>query len=259
MTRRYGDAMIDKTEIKCRFRKSIDSYDENAYVQKIIVDKLCRLIDETVSYEPVRLLEIGCGTGLMTKNMAKRFGTDTLFINDLVEEMCDKTATDHRIPKTHCLVGDIEQTELKNSFDLMVSTSTFQWLSQPSSTFGKLASALHSGNILAFSSFGKHNLKELRTTTGNGLYYRTKEKVSALLEPYFDIITLEEELHTLYFSSPLEVLQHLKKTGVNASSSTEIWTPRHLNRFIQDYGAQHAIEGRCPLTYHPLYFICRKR
>ncbi len=35
--------MIDKTEIKCRFKRSVNSYEENAPVQKRIADHLCEL------------------------------------------------------------------------------------------------------------------------------------------------------------------------------------------------------------------------
>ena len=31
---------MDKTEIKCRFRRSVESYEENATVQKLIAERL---------------------------------------------------------------------------------------------------------------------------------------------------------------------------------------------------------------------------
>ena len=36
--------MIDKTEIECRFRRSVDSYEDNATVQKWIVQRLVELL-----------------------------------------------------------------------------------------------------------------------------------------------------------------------------------------------------------------------
>ena len=38
--------MIDKTEIECRFRRSVDSYEDNATVQKWIVQRLVELLQE---------------------------------------------------------------------------------------------------------------------------------------------------------------------------------------------------------------------
>ena len=40
--------MIDKTEIECRFRRSVDSYEDNATVQKWIVQRLVELLQEYV-------------------------------------------------------------------------------------------------------------------------------------------------------------------------------------------------------------------
>ena len=38
--------MIDKTEIECRFRRSVDSYEDNATVQKWIVQRLVELLPD---------------------------------------------------------------------------------------------------------------------------------------------------------------------------------------------------------------------
>ena len=63
--------MIDKTEIECRFRRSVDSYEDNATVQKWIVQRLVELLQEYVPYSS-RTLEIGCApTCSATDMMAK--------------------------------------------------------------------------------------------------------------------------------------------------------------------------------------------
>lgn len=79
-----------------------------------------------------------------------------------------------------------------------------------------------------------------------------------LLEPYFDVELVQEECHMIEFDSPLEVLQHLKKTGVNVSGNQTIWTKGRVDAFSKDYNARFAIDGKVALTYHPLYFVCRK-
>ena len=49
--------MIDKTEIECRFRRSVDSYEDNATVQKWIVQRLVELLQygEQIEYSFHRL------------------------------------------------------------------------------------------------------------------------------------------------------------------------------------------------------------
>ena len=38
--------MIDKTEIECRFRRSVDSYEDNATVQKWIEQRQVEILKE---------------------------------------------------------------------------------------------------------------------------------------------------------------------------------------------------------------------
>ena len=54
--------------IKNKFKKSMDKYDENAVVQKLMAEKLIANLPQK-SYE--KILELGCGTGILTKHIAQ--------------------------------------------------------------------------------------------------------------------------------------------------------------------------------------------
>ena len=250
---------INKEEVEQRFRRSRISYNDNARVQKMVVNRMIPMILSSVKRVPEKILEIGCGTGLLTSQLQRTFSSDGLYLNDLVEELCYHAATVNRVSLTHCFPGDVEKLFLPLSFDLIASASTFQWFTTPEETFKKLSKRLEQNGVLVFSTFGKFNLREIRLTTGGGLDYRSKEELEKILEPYFKIELIEEEFHMLEFDSPLAVLQHLKKTGVNVSGDSTIWTKGLVDAFIKDYNARFAIDGKVALTYHPLYFVCRKR
>ena len=249
---------INKEEVEQRFRRSRASYNDNARVQKMIVDRMVPMILSSVKRVPEKILEIGCGTGLLTSQLQRTFPNVDLYLNDLVEELCYHAATINQVPQTRCFPGDVEKLFLPLSFDLIASASTFQWFTTPEETFMKLSKQLEQNGVLVFSTFGKFNLREIRLTTGGGLDYRSKEELEKMLKPYFKIEGMEEELHTLEFDSPLAVLQHLKKTGVNVSGDPTIWTKGRMDAFIKDYNARFAVDGKVTLTYHPLYFVCRK-
>lgn len=255
-----GMNIIDKTEIKHRFGRSVESYDNNAHVQKIIIEKLCRLLKEWCPEMPAKVLEVGCGTGLLTENIIRDFSPNHLVINDLVDTMCIKTACRCGLSSECCMEGDIEELTLRNEFELILSASTFQWFTRPEETFARLASALVPEGWLLFSTFGKNNLSELRTVAGAGLVYYSREELADLLAPHFDILHTEESLHTLYFTHPLEILQHLKKTGVNSGgNSAGMWTKGRINKFVEGYINAFSENKRLPLSYHPIYFVCRKK
>ena len=252
--------MIDKADVLCRFRRSVESYDENAIVQKSIVTKLSMLLQEYVRPCPAKILEIGCGTGLLTSTLLNDFSINELYINDLVPEMCRKTADRCVISDEHCILGDIETVALTEQYGMIVSSSTFQWFSRPGNTLKKLSGHLAAGGFLVFSAFGQDNLKELRQVSGQGLAYLSSAGWREILSPYFDILHEEEETHTLYFNSPLEVLRHIKNTGVNATSAPQIRTKGQIDRFDRNYSLYWNTDNKgYPLTYHPVYWVCRKR
>ena len=251
--------MIDKADVKCRFKRSVESYDDNAHVQRVIVDRLYALLTNNLICSPRKVLEIGCGTGLLTRKLTQELKPECLFINDLVQEMCSRTAGICAIETKKCIVGDIEEVALKENFDLIISASTFQWFCHFPETLSKLASKLEPGALLVFSTFGEFNMHEVSSITGKGLTYYSKEKLIDLLSASFEVLRAEEQQHILYFSDPVEILLHLKKTGVNASVNEQIWTRGRIARFSSEFEERYAMNGKYPLTYHPLYFVCRKK
>ncbi|MFR1242451.1 MAG: hypothetical protein ACLSDJ_15250 [Butyricimonas faecihominis] len=46
---------------------------------------------------------------------------------------------------------------------------------------------------------------------------------------------------------------------MNVSGDPTIWTKGRVDAFIKDYNARFAIDGKVALTYHPLYFVCRRK
>ena len=251
--------LIEKSKIENKFLKSINSYDLNASAQKIIIDKLLSIINTFPFINPACVLEIGCGTGLLTKNLSSKFCIDTLHLNDLVYELCQKSAKVANIDAVSCISGDFEELEFKSNYDLIISTSTFQWFHNRTKAFKKLANLLNESSFLVFSSFGTDNFKEIRSLESGGLEYTDLDKLKQELNKDFDLLYTFEENIILEFSSPLEILKHIKSTGVGAVASKTKWNPQKLLKFSNSYKQFLLPNGNYPLTYHPLYFVCQKR
>lgn len=250
---------IDKAEVRCRFNRCVESYEENAFAQKTIVAKLINLLKNYCPDISGKVLEVGCGTGLLTAQLQKEFPACELFVNDLVEAMCSKTAHRCQLTPEHCIVGDIEQTDFNDRFQLIVSASTFQWLTRLSETFVRLSRCSCQEGFLVFNTFSEDNYKELKELTGIGLNYYSMSDMRCLLSDRWEILHTEEGVCRLEFETPIEVLRHIKKTGVNGIQLQNTWTPGKLERFSQAYAERFRSGGLYPLTYHPRYFVCRKR
>lgn len=107
----------------------------------------------------------------------------------------------------------------------------------------------------------------MRRLTGVGLPYRSREELERNLRPFFHILHSEEEMIPLTFRTPLEVLYHLKQTGVtgldtssvSATTSFSLRTRRDLQRFCEQYTHLSGREDSVSLTYHPIYIIAKKK
>ena len=89
---------INKEKVRKHFRRSMGSYDENARVQRAVVGRLCPMAVAAVERMPRKILEVGCGTGLLTVLLRQAFPGSELHVNDLVEDLCRGTAVANGTP-----------------------------------------------------------------------------------------------------------------------------------------------------------------
>lgn len=111
---------------------------------------------------------------------------------------------------------------------------------------------MKTNGLLAVATFGKDNLKEVRQITNIGLNYPTLSQWQAWLAKDFELLWCEDFKVILDFDTPLDVLKHLKYTGVTATNQK--LDKKNLNGFIGDYLSAFGMpSGKVRLTYHPLF------
>lgn len=250
---------MNKTLIAKRFSKAVGSYDREASVQYRIAGKMAALLDTYAEVAPnPSILEVGCGTGSYSRLLLDRFQPCRTVLNDICPEVrdCLKDILNDRIT---FLWGDAESYSFTGGQHLITSCSAIQWFSSPESFFDRCHRLLADNGYLAFSTFGKENMKEVSFVTGSSLPYRSKEELEQALKGKFELVYSEEEKIELSFDSPLKVLYHLKRTGVTAVGG-EAWTKGRLTSFCRTYQENfNDGESNVSLTYHPIYIIVKKK
>ncbi|MFQ8807203.1 MAG: malonyl-[acyl-carrier protein] O-methyltransferase BioC [Alistipes indistinctus] len=229
-------------------------------MQERICEELAELIGTHVPGKITRGLEVGTGTGFLTRRLLERYPDAEWTLNDLVEasECFLQPYVGGR--KTQCYWGDAESLPaFGRPFDLIATASTVQWSRQPARFPQPYPRDARCRGQIGVSTFGPDNFEEIRATTGDGLVYYTSAELAGLLKQAG--LTIEEQkeyTRRLEFGSPTDVLRHIKATGVNAIRKTR-WTPRRLTDFETLYRSRFSTSsGTVTLTYHPILIVARK-
>lgn len=217
------------------FEKNFSTYDENAIIQKKVAINLAEFIAKKVTEKSFdKVIELGCGTGIFTREFLKKFEIKEIDLNDYF----DTKQYLENIKYKNFICNDMTYA-INKKYDIVISSSSFQWIEN----FEKLIQNISkNSNKLAFSIYLEGNLKEITEHFGVGLNYKTSDDILKILKKYFKNIDYFTEEKTINFSSPMEALRHLKQTGVTIN------TKKSSIYEIKSY-------KQTSLTYNMGYFI----
>lgn len=252
---------LDRALITTRFSNALRSYDEAATPQLRIIHQLCEMLNGQSTSSPQQILEIGCGTGLLTQQLASLYPLAEMTLVDLVPEaeQCVQRKLAERPFAFHA--GDAEAMEWGGGYQLIASSSCIQWWHDPLAFVPKAFEALSEGGSMALSTFLPQNLEELQSILPQALHYPRAEAYEEALDS-FRYKETQELQHTLYFPTLMEVLRHLKATGTNAftHSVAGVWTPQRIREMELQMRRELQLspEDPIPLTYRALIIIAQK-
>ena len=249
--------IIDKQLVGTRFERGRATYDNDARAQQqTVADMVTRLHallpDRTTARAAYRILEIGCGTGALTKEIRRLFPDSRLELWDIVNHP-PLSGPDISF---RCCDGEIQLLRTPDaSFDMIVSASTVQWFNSQRRFLRQASRVLSAGGIMVFSTFLRGNLVEIERITRRGLPLMTLEQWLCIIPDSFEVIATADYRRDMVFDSAIDVFRHLKATGVNAlgrpSDNGDTMTDI-LRRYTPD------LDGKFHITYRPVIFLLRK-
>lgn len=237
--------------IKQQFEKSFNTYNNNAIVQKAMAEILVAEVSK-IKKEFENVLELGCGTGVLTSELSKKIVFKNFYANDLIKK--SEKYIKKIVPQCQFYFGNALNIKPAHKMDLIISNAVFQWFENLEKAREIFNLMLNKGGFLAFTSFTLDNFKEIRDLTGLTLNYKTLDEVKDVFSKDFEILYAEEYTQTLKFSTPLELLAHMKNTGVN-SLSAKNWTIKDIKNFCDKYKEKYP---DISLTYAGIIVICKK-
>lgn len=152
--------MTRKDQVKAAFSQAASTYDSAARAQKLAADHLGMLVSALPRPARPRVLEFGCGTGLLTRRLYPIIGGDWL-VTDLSPSMLE-AAKPHAGSARFALM-DAEAPDLGDErFDLIVSNMAAQWFADLGQAVRRLAGLRAPGGHLAFSTLGAQSFGQWR-------------------------------------------------------------------------------------------------
>ena len=220
------------------FYKYYNEYENYSLAQKQVAKNLLDYMGKSNIFNTQinSIFEIGCGTGIFTREYRKYFLHSDLILNDIFDVREFIKDIDYNI----FIQENIEELDIPKS-DLVVSSSVFQWIKDKDSLIRNIA---ENTDNLCFSSYVSGNLIEIKNHFDISLDYLNIEEFKEILKKYFSSVKSYSETIKLDFEDPMSVLKHLKYTGVTGFQKTSISKIKTFKDNI--------------LTYKVAYFICKK-
>ncbi len=254
----------EKKLVAASFSRAASSYDSAAALQRDVATKLLEY-GQFGACE--RVLDLGCGTGAISSQLAARHEVVAL---DIAQGMLNFARARNALSAASWLCADAENLPLADaSVDAVFSSLALQWCENIGAVFLEIERVLRDGGVAVISTLGPATLRELREAWQavdarvhvNQFADRAVIE-KALLRSGLTLLSWQEEERVLRYRELRELMRELKEIGahnVNAARPDGLTSRERLQRFSAAYDVQRDMEGLLPATYQVWYLRLAKR
>lgn len=260
---------IDRSTVKKSFHSNAENYDSIAVVQKRVINQLLQQL--TKIRQPDRILDIGCGTGGLLEETGKMMTDSQITGLDLAfgMTMIGKQRLRSR-SNAGFICGDAEQLPFCNgSFDLVISTSAYQWINPLQPAFCEVKRVLKPGGRFIFALFGEKTLFELKESYRQALtehdspmpdrthrFTGGEEVLSALVQSGFTGSNIREGMEIELHDSVPALLRSLREIGASNASATTgkgLSGRKVMQKMMDIYRRGYSDCGKIRASYHVIF------
>ncbi len=216
------------------FSRFAHQYNHYNTIQMQVAKRLVSLIPQE---HYVSILDMGCGSGQVYKNLEYRaISFDSMTVLDSSEEMLAEHPQIDNITKVcaNFNTDDFVTALDQQSYDLLLSSSALQWSEDLNLTLSATALLSQHAYLAIFTSGTFMTLHQ--TAEINSPIYDAKTLQEKIVK-YYDSAVFELHSYRLEFNSVRDMFRYIKKSGVSAGEKKLSYTQTKL--LMENY----------PLTY----------
>jgi malonyl-CoA O-methyltransferase len=258
-----ADTALDRAWLRASFERASGSYEFSARLQVSVAAELLERL-AAFDFAPSVVLDLGCGTGRVSRDLKERYPRSQVIALDLAAGMLREAMRhlegDRQFER---VCGDALRLPLKDaSVDLVFSNLMLQWCEPLEGALAEVRRVLKGSGFFAFSTFGPDTLHELRASWAQVDAYNHVNHFPdvhvvgdaltrcGLTEPVLDI-----DRYELDYPDALTLMRDLKAAGEH---NVTVGRPRSLLGRARLERVQRAYESfrrdsRLPATYEVIY------
>jgi malonyl-CoA O-methyltransferase len=252
-----------------RFCRAAATYEQHARLHRQIAEELLEFPAPPIT--PTRILDAGCGTGVLTRLLANRFPEAAITALDRSAAMLHiGMQTLPPAPLLSWTVDDLNQHHAPVPYNLITSSASLQWMPTLALTCQHLSRQLVTGGTCWISAMVSGTLHELHTLR-NQIAPRKKpvrslpahdQFVALLSSSPWQLQATACRHYTVEFADARTLLRTLHEQGVTGgtlSRGSKLLNRTELTRLLAEYSENYATpSGGVYATYTVGFYCARK-
>lgn len=254
--------MASINEISKAFNRYAAEYECAAKAQQEIGIRLLERL-QYLKMKPERILDLGCGPGFFSRELALMYPKAQIVGLDLAQVMLMEARKKHSWRRKWPLVAaDMKQMPFATGvFDLVFANQVIHWGNPLEQVFRELNRIMRAHGCLMFTTLGPDTFKELKDAWIDVNHYAHVNKFpdmhdvgDCLMAEHFLEPVVDMEWLTLHYESLSKLLKSIKSQGVkniNSERNKGLTGKSSWRQFEQNY--LQTPPGKYPLTYEVVY------
>lgn len=244
---------MKSSQVKKAFNKAANHYDASCELQLKTGLILITLLKNYCA-NSTNILDVGCGTGIITKELAATFQYDTFYAIDIADQLLDQAKEKLNKFNIYVELADYNDRHDKVLFDMIYANLSLHWSHNFDNTLSSMHNKLKENGVLAFSIPLMGTFKEIKNYCSINTFHELGFIERRILDAGLNIIHTKTQEISFNFDNALTALKSIKSVGADyVNEENRNISFKKMRTFIRSNN------GLFKLSYRIGYFIVKKK